>query len=91
MSGFERLGDALSRKEIDRNDNILEFFDLCRSTIKKLSSVDVESLTYKHDTLGVTVGSSIEATEVRLRHIQIERTLAKRSGRKIKRLVVRVL
>lgn len=88
---FEKIGDVLGHKNVDQTDDLMAFFAQIKSVIKKYASVKVESLTYKHDVVGVTVGSSIEAAEIRLRHIQIQREISRRSGRDVKRLTVRVL
>ncbi len=88
---FEKIGDVLIQKDLEGNDDLLGFFELARKIIQRHTSIDVESLRWREGTLGVTVGSSVEASEIRLRHIQIERELAKKSGRKISRMSVRVL
>ncbi len=88
---FEKIGDVLGQKDVDKADDLVAFFAQIRSVIKKYASVRVESLTYKHDVIGVTVGGSIEASEIRLRDIQIEREIRRRSGRDVKRVTVRVL
>lgn len=87
---FEKIGDVLGKKDVDKTDDLLAFFAQVKSVVKKHADVKVESISYKHDIVGLTVGSSIEASEVRLRHIQIERALRKRSGREIRRVTVRV-
>ncbi|MEI7819128.1 MAG: hypothetical protein WCI47_03350 [bacterium] len=88
---FESAGDVLSKKDVDRTDDLVAFFDLIRKTIKRISQVELESIRYKNDIVTVTVSSTLEATEVRLRHIQIERGLRLQSERDIKRVSVRVL
>lgn len=88
---FEKIGDLLGDKDVDKTDDVMAFFAQIKSVIKKYASVKVESITYKHDIVGVTVGSSIEASEIRLRHIQIGREISRRSGRDVKRIAVRVL
>lgn len=88
---FEKIGDVLIHKDVDKTDDLMAFFAQIKSVIKKYAAVKIESVTYKHDIVGVTVGSSIEASEIRLRHIQIQREIARRSSREVKRLTVRVL
>lgn len=89
--GFEKLGDVLGKIDVDKTDDLVAFYAQIRSVVKKYASVKVESITYKHDVIGLTVGGSIEGSEIRLRHIQIEREIRRRSGRDVKRLTVRVL
>lgn len=88
---FESLGDVLGRKDIDQHDDILAFFDLAKSVIQRRSGVKVDAVSYKQAVLRVTVSHPVEASEIRLRHIQIEREIAKKSGREVSGIRVRVL
>jgi hypothetical protein len=88
---FERLGDALNRKDIDQHEDLLAFFDLAKSVIARRSGVKVDAVSFKNDILRITVSHPVEASEIRLRHIQIEREISKKSGCKLERLQVRVL
>lgn len=88
---FERLGDALNRKDIDQHEDLLAFFDLAKSVIARRSGVKVDAVSFKNDILRITVSHPVEASEIRLRHIQIEREISKKSGRQLERLQVRVL
>ncbi|MBP9827459.1 hypothetical protein KBC99_03205 [Candidatus Saccharibacteria bacterium] len=88
---FESLGDVLSRKDFDQSDDLLAFFEMVRSVIKRHSGITIESVSYKNNILRVSVSHPVEASEIRLRHIQITRELAKRSGRVIAKLVTRVI
>ncbi|MFO0955467.1 MAG: hypothetical protein U0526_02935 [Candidatus Saccharibacteria bacterium] len=88
---FERLGDALNRKDIDQHEDLLAFFDLAKSVIARRSGVKVDAVSFKNDILRIAVSHPVEASEIRLRHIQIEREISKKSGRKLERLQVRVL
>lgn len=88
---FEKLGDAMARKDFEVADDLLGFYELCRSVIKRRSGVVIESVNYKNEILRVTVSHPVEASEVRLRHIQIIRELQKKSERPIQKLVMRVL
>lgn len=87
---FESLGDLLAHKNIDQADDLMAFFEQVRKVIRAQAHVEVESIRYKNNIVGVTAGSSLEASEIRLRHIQIERTLRKITGRTITRVTVRV-
>lgn len=88
---FEKLGDALGRKNLDQHDDLLAFFALAKSIIQRRAGVTVDAVSYKHEVLRVTVSHPTEASEIRLRHIQIERELAKKSGREVTRIQVRIL
>lgn len=88
---FEKIGDVLIQKDPDGSDDLPGFFELARKIIRRHTGIEVESLRWREGTLGVTVASSVEASEIRLRHIQVERELAKKSGRSVGRLSVRVL
>ncbi len=88
---FERIGDVLGNKDLDRPDDLLAFFELVRSVIRRRAGVELESVGYKQDIVRLTVSHPAEASEIRLRHIQIERELAKRSGRTISRLQIKIL
>ena len=88
---FESIKKVLLEKDPDKNDDLMAFFKTVRAVLKKHSGVEPESLNYRDGIVGVTVSGSIEASEVRLRHIQIERDIIRRTGREVKRVVVRVL
>lgn len=87
---FSSIGEVLSAKNPDQPDDLMGFFLTVRAVVKKHAGVELETVNYREGKVGVSVASSIEASEIRLRHIQIERDLAKRSGRIIKRIVIRV-
>lgn len=87
---FESLGDLLAHKNLDQPDDLLAFFEQVRKVIRAQAHIEVESIRYKNNVVGVTARSALEASEIRLRHIQIERTLRKMTGRTITRVSVRV-
>ena len=66
------------------------FFEQVRKVILAQAHVQVETVRYKNNIVGVSVATATEASEIRLRHIQIERTLRKITGREIQRVTVRV-
>ena len=88
---FSSIGEVLSAKDPDKPDDLMGFFITVRAVVKRHAGVELETVSYRDNKVGVSVTSSIEASEIRLRHIQIERDLAKRTGRPIQRVVVRVL
>lgn len=87
---FERLGDAMAYRNFEQHDDLMGFFEQIRKVILSQAHVQVETVRYKNNVIGVSVGTATEASEIRLRHIQIERTLRKMTGREIARVTVRV-
>lgn len=88
---FSSIRDVLSEKNPDKPDDLMGFFTTVRAVVKKHAGVELETVSYRDNKVGVSVASSIEASEIRLRHIQIERDLAKRTGRKVQRIIIRVI
>ena len=88
---FESIGNVMAYKNFERSDDLLEFFQQVRKVIRTQAHVEVESVRYKNNIVGVTVTNGSEASEIRLRHIQIERSLRKISGREIQRVTVRII
>ena len=89
--GFERLSDVLGQKDMDSPDDVLKFFDQVRKAVRQQTGVEVESIRYKNEIVTVMVATSAEASEVRLRHIQVERLVRKVSGRAVRRVAVRMV
>lgn len=88
---FESIGDSLARKDLDQNFDMVEFLALIKSIIKKWSGVEVDTVSFNKGLLRVSVSHPIEASEIRLKKIQIERSIAKQTSQKITKFIIRVV
>lgn len=89
--GFESIGNVMEYRNFERADDLLGFFEQVSKVVRSQAHVEVESVRYKNNIVGVTVTNGSEASEIRLRHIQIERSLRKITGREILRVSVRII
>ncbi len=87
---FEKIGDSLSQKNLDAQFDIVRFFTIVKEIIKRRSGVTIDSVSFNDGLLRITVGHPVEASEIRMRKIQIERELVKRTGQKIDKIFIRV-
>ncbi len=87
---FERIGDSLSRKNLDAQFDILHFFKTVKEIIKRRSGVTVDSVSFNEGLLRITVGHPVEASEIRMRKIQIEREIVKKTGQKLEKIFIRI-
>lgn len=87
---FERLGDTMGRKNFDRSSDMMDFFTNVKSVIQRRSGVRVDSVSFNQGQLRVAVSHPIEASEIRMRQIQIIRELQKKSEEKIVKLIIRI-
>ncbi len=87
---FERIGDSLSRKNLDAQFDILQFFKTVKEIIKRRSGVTVDSVSFNEGLLRITVGHPVEASEIRMRKIQIEREIVKKTGQKLEKIFIRI-
>ncbi len=87
---FERIGDSLSHKNLDNQFDIVGFFAVVKEIIKRRAGVTIDSVSFNDGLLRITVGHPVEASEIRMRKIQIERELVKRTGQKIEKIFIRV-
>ncbi len=87
---FERIGDSLSRKNLDAQFDILQFFKMVKEIIKRRSGVTVDSVSFNEGLLRITVGHPVEASEIRMRKIQIEREIVKKTGQKLEKIFIRI-
>lgn len=87
---FERIGDSLSRKNLDAQFDILQFFKMVKEIIKRRSGVTVDSVSFNEGLLRITVGHPVEASEIRMRKHQIEREIVKKTGQKLEKIFIRI-
>jgi hypothetical protein len=87
---FERIGDAMGRKDLDSSSDMMEFFKVAKSIILRRSGVTIDAVSFNQGLLRVTVGHPVEASEIRMRQIQIIRELEKKTGQTIEKLVIRI-
>ncbi len=87
---FERIGDSLSRKNLDAQFDIMQFFKTVKEIIKRRSGVTVDSVSFNEGLLRITVGHPVEASEIRMRKIQIEREIVKKTGQKLEKIFIRI-
>ena len=87
---FERIGDSLSRKNLDAQFDIMQFFKTVKEIIKRRSGVTVDSVSFNEGLLRITVGHPVEAREIRMRKIQIEREIVKKTGQKLEKIFIRI-
>lgn len=87
---FERIGDSLSRKNLDAQFDIMQFFKTVKEIIKRQSGVTVDSVSFNEGLLRITVGHPVEASEIRMRKIQIEREIVKKTGQKLEKIFIRI-
>lgn len=87
---FEKIGDSLSRKNLDDHFDIMQFFAVVKEVIKRRSGVSVDSVSFNDGLLRITVNHPVEASEIRMRKIQIEREIMKKTGRNIQKLFIRI-
>ena len=87
---FERIGDSLSRKNLDAQFDILQVFKTVTEIIKRRSGVTVDSVSFNEGLLRITVGHPVEASEIRMRKIQIEREIVKKTGQKLEKIFIRI-
>lgn len=87
---FERIGDAMGRKDLDSSSDMMEFFQAAKSIILRRSGVTIDAVSFNQGLLRVTVGHPVEASEIRMRQIQIIRELEKKTGQTIEKLVIRI-
>jgi hypothetical protein len=88
---FESIGDSLARKDLDQNFDMVEFLALIKSIIKKWSGVEIDTVSFNKGLLRVSVSHPIEASEIRLKKIQIERSITKQTSQKITKFIIRVV
>lgn len=88
---FERIGDSLSRKNLDDQFDIVRFFTIVKEIIKRRSGVEIDSVSFNDGLLRITVGHPVEASEIRMRKIQIEREIIKRTSQKIDKFFIQVV
>lgn len=87
---FERIGDSLSRKNLDDQFDIMRFFEVVKEIVKRRSGVKIDSVSFNDGLLRITVGHPVEASEIRMRKIQIEREIVKRTGQLIRKVIIRI-
>ena|GEM_PF-6558207 len=87
---FERLGDLMSQKDFDTTTDLLGFFEKVRGVVRKQTGVELESVRYKNEIVTVSTATATEASEIRLRHIQIENALRQQTKLVVKRVAVAV-
>lgn len=87
---FERIGDSLSRKNLDAQFDIMQFFKTVKEIIKRRSGVTVDSVSFNEGLLRITVGHPVEASEIRMRKIQIEHEIVKKTGQKLEKIFIRI-
>lgn len=87
---FEKISDSLARKDIDNHFDIVGFLDIVKGVIRRRSGVEVDALSYNSGLLRITVTHPIEASEIRLRKIQIVREIEKKTSQVIGKFYVKV-
>lgn len=88
---FERIGDSLSQKNLDQPFDIVHFFTIVKEVIKRRSGVNVDAVSFNNGLLRVTVSHPVEASEIRMRKIQIEREIVKKTKQSISKFYIRIL
>lgn len=87
---FEKISDSLARKDIHNHFDIVGFLDIAKGVIRRRSGVEVDALSYNSGLLRITVTHPIEASEIRLRKIQIVREIEKKTSQVISKFYVKV-
>ena len=88
---FEKIGDSLSRKNLDQPFDVVNFFTVVKEVIKRRSGVSVDTVSFNNGLLRVSVSHPVEASEIRMRKIQIEREIVKKTQQKISKFYIRIL
>ena len=63
---------------------------MVKEIIKRRSGVTVDSVSFNEGLLRITVGHPVEASEIRMRKIQIEREIVKKTGQKLEKIFIRI-
>jgi hypothetical protein len=87
---FEKISESLARKDIDNHFDIVGFLDIAKGVIRRRSGVEVDALSYNNELLRITVTHPVEASEIRLRKIQIVREIEKKTSQTIGKFYVKV-
>lgn len=88
---FERIGDSLSQKNLDSHFDIMHFFTIVKDIIRRRSGVVIDAVSFNSGILRVSVSHPVEASEIRMRKIQIEREIVKKTQQKISKFYIRIL
>ncbi len=86
---FEKIGDSLARKNLDEQFDIVQFFKIVKEVIKRRSGVEIDAVSFNEGLLRITVSHPVEASEIRLRKIQIEREIIKKTQQKINKFIIK--
>lgn len=88
---FESIGDSLARKDFDRHFDIVGFLSLVKAIIKRRSGVEIDAVSYNDGLLRISVNHPIEASEIKLKKIQIEREITKKTNQQINKIVIKIV